>query len=131
MIGVSRMDHLNMGVRSIDETEVFYRDNFGFVEKERGVALNGNPFAIIGLADRVYLCIYEEGDLPIASENLLIHHFGLHVEDIDEALSELRDRGVHVDYGGFVQQGKSRSVYIRDPNGYAIELVEKIGGDLH
>ena len=99
MITVSRMDHLNMGVRNLEETQAFYRDNFGFEEKETGVALNGNPFAIIGLADRVYLCIYEEGDLPLADQNLLVHHFGFHVEDIEGALRELRERGVHVDYG--------------------------------
>jgi catechol 2,3-dioxygenase-like lactoylglutathione lyase family enzyme len=132
MIEVKQMDHLNMGVRSIAETEKFYRDLFGFEEKERGIGMDGEPFAIIGSADRVYLCIYEYGDLPLPDENLFIHHFGFYIDDFDLALKEIQERKIELGYGGgVVQQGKSRSIYIHDPSGYEIELVEKLGGDLH
>jgi lactoylglutathione lyase len=131
MIGVKQMDHLNMGVRNIAETENFYRDLFGFEEKERGIGKGGEPFAIIAAADRVYLCIYEYGDLPRPDNHLFIYHFGLHLDDFDLALKELHERKIELEYDGVVQQGKSRSMYIRDPNGYEIELVEKLGGDLH
>ncbi len=131
MIEVKQMDHLNMGVRSIAETEKFYRDLFGFEEKERGIDKDGEPFAIIAAADRVYLCIYEYGDLPRPDNHLFIYHFGFHLDDFDLALKELHERKIELEYGGVVQQGKSRSMYIRDPNGYEIELVEKLGGDLH
>ena len=47
MIGVKQMDHLNMGVRNIAETEKFYLDLFGFEEKERGIGKDGEPFAIL------------------------------------------------------------------------------------
>lgn len=131
MIEVKQMDHLNMGVRNIDETAKFYRDLFGFEEKERGIGKGGEPFAIIAAADRVYLCIYEYGDLPRPDEHLFIYHFGLHLDDFDRALEELQERKIEIQYGGVVTQGKSRSIYIVDPNGYEIELVEKLGGDLH
>jgi lactoylglutathione lyase len=131
MIEIQRIDHLNMGVRNIAETAEFYRGLFGFEEKERGIGKEGEPFAIIGRADRVYLCIYEYGDLPLPDDNLFIHHFGLHVDDFDRALKELEERGIELNYGCVVQQGKSRSAYITDPNGYEIELAEKLGGDLH
>jgi lactoylglutathione lyase len=131
MIAVNQIDHLNMGVRSIAETEEFYRDLFGFAHKEDGIGKDGEPFAIIGLADRVYLCIYEYGDLSLPDDNLFIHHFGFHVDDFELALAELRERGIELNYGGIVQQGQSRSMYIYDPNGYEIELAEKLGGDLH
>ena len=131
MIRVKQMDHLNMGVRNIAETEKFYRDLFGFEEKERGIGKDGEPFAIIGAADRVYLCIYEYGDLPRPDDHLFIYHFGFHLDDFDLAVKELHERKIELEYGGVVQQGKSRSMYIRDPNGYEIELVEKLGGDLH
>jgi catechol 2,3-dioxygenase-like lactoylglutathione lyase family enzyme len=131
MIEIKRIDHLNMGVRDIAETENFYRDLFGFEEKERGIGKDGEPFAIIGSADRVYLCIYEYGDLPLPDENLFIHHFGFYVDDLALALKELEERDIELNYGCVVQQGKSRSAYITDPNGYEIELAEKLGGDLH
>jgi catechol 2,3-dioxygenase-like lactoylglutathione lyase family enzyme len=44
MIGVKQMDHLNMGVRNIAETEKFYLDLFGFEEKERGIGKDGDQF---------------------------------------------------------------------------------------
>jgi lactoylglutathione lyase len=131
MISVNRMDHLNMGVRSIAETAAFYRDLFGFEEKERGVGIDGAPFAIIGSADRVYLCIYEYGDLPLNRDNLCIHHFGWYLDDFDLALEELRERKIELNYGAVIPWRKSRSMYISDPNGYEIELVEKLGGGLH
>ena len=131
MIEIKRIDHLNMGVRNIAETENFYRDLFGFEEKERGIGKDGEPFAIIGSADRVYLCIYEYGDLPLPDDNLFIHHFGFYVDDFALALKELEERDIELNYGCVVQQGKSRSAYITDPNGYEIELAEKLGGDLH
>ncbi len=131
MIEVKQMDRLNMGVRNIDETAKFYREIFGFEEKERGIGKDGDAFAIIGAADRVYLCIYEYGDLPRPDDHLFIYHFGLHLDDFDLALKELQERKIELEYGGVIQQGKSRSMYIRDPNGYGIELVEKLGGDLH
>ena len=99
MISVRRMDHLNMGVRSIAETTQFYQDLFGFEEKESGVGIDGAPFAIIGAADRVYLCIYEYSDLSINEENLYVHHFGFHLDDFDLALKELRDRKIELNYG--------------------------------
>jgi len=132
MIEVKQMDHLNMGVRNIDETAKFYRDLFGFEEKERGKGKGGGSFAIIGAADRVYLCIYEEGDLPRPENHLFIYHFGFYLDDFDQALTELQQRNIELAYGGgVVLNGKSRSMYIVDPNGYEIELVEKLGGDLH
>ncbi len=132
MIEVKQMDHLNMGVRNIAETEKFYRDLFGFELKERGVGKDGGAYAIIGAADRVYLCIYEEGDLPRPENHLFIYHFGLYLDDFDAAVKELQERNIELSYGGgVVQNGKSRSMYICDPNGYEIELVEKLGGDLH
>lgn len=131
MIKVNRMDHVNMGVISIAKTAKFYRELFGFEEKERGTGSDGEPYAIIGAADKIYLCIYEYGALPMPDDHLYIAHFGFHLDDFDQALQELRERGIKLGYGGVVQQGKSRSMYITDPNGYEIELAEKLGGDLH
>ena len=42
------MNHRIMGVCNIAETEKFYLDLFGFEEKERGIGMDGEPFAIIG-----------------------------------------------------------------------------------
>ena len=63
-------------------------------------------------------------------KGLRLKHFGLHVEGFDSIESELRERGVPINYGGPVHQGKSRSLYIEDPSGHEIELAEFVGGNL-
>ena len=130
MINVQRIDHINMKVRSFAETLPFYKELFGFKEKERGFGMDA-PYVILGLADKVYLCIYEVGDQPLAETGLRLNHFGMHVEDFDGVKALLEEKDVPLIYGGVVDYDKSRSLYITDPSGFVIELTENAGGGLH
>ena len=56
-----------------------------------------------------------------------IAHFGFNITNFDEIISNCEKHGVEILYGGHVQFEKSRSVYIKDPNGYEIELSEVNG----
>ncbi len=124
---VTSMDHINMRVKSIDETIRFYRDLFGFeVRKEDNQNKGGMPSKIIG-NDSVKLCIYED---PGMSPEGGIAHFGFHVEDFGRIIETCGRLGVEVLYGGPVEFEGSRSVYIRDPSGYDIELSSVPGGGL-
>ena len=50
-------------------------------------------------------------------------HFAILVEDLDSAVSELRDRGI--DVGDPVAIGANRQTFVIDPSGNAIELHEQ------
>jgi len=127
---VKKIDHINMRVKNIVDSIEFYRKNFGFEIKEDHSTDKKDPWIIIGLAGTAYLCMYEHPDMEIITNALTINHFGLVIENFEEALEKLHANGVEVLYGGHVQWPKSRSIYIKDPNGYEIELAEKTGGDL-
>lgn len=126
---LTRIDHINMRVKDLERSREFYGRLFGFARKESGVR-NGRPWAILGVPGRAYLCLYEVGDVERVEQELQINHFGFHVEEFAALEERLRAQGVSINYGGAVESGASRSLYIQDPSGYEIELSEKVGGGL-
>jgi catechol 2,3-dioxygenase-like lactoylglutathione lyase family enzyme len=128
MITVTGVDHINMNVKDLEASKKFYKDAFGFELKEEGFR-NGGNWAIIGLPGRIYLALYEVGEAKLVEQDLQINHFGLHVEDFDALEEHLAGKGVTIDHKW--DYGASRSIYINDPNGYEIELSEKLGGGLN
>ena len=59
-----------------------------------------------------------------------IAHFGFNVTNFDEIIAKCKELGVEILYDGPVQFEKSRSVYVKEPSGYEIELSEVSGGGL-
>jgi catechol 2,3-dioxygenase-like lactoylglutathione lyase family enzyme len=130
MIGIERIDHINMRVTNLNESIAFYAKNFGFEMKEDRRD-DDEPWAIIGLKGVAYLCLYEHPDKTKPDNALTINHFGLALRDFEKAEAALHKNGVEILYGGPVQWPKSRSLYIRDPSGHEIELAEVVGGGLN
>lgn len=122
------MDHVNMNVKNLEETIKFYQDLFGFEIRKDDNSPNkmDAPSKIIG-NDSIKLCLYE--DHQVIPEGG-IAHFGFHIENFDKILDKCKELNVEVLYGGTVEFEKSRSVYIKDPTGYDIELSEISGGGL-
>lgn len=53
-------------------------------------------------------------------------HIALTVEDLDGALERLRERGIAPERPPYrVSEGGSRLCFVRDPDGYRIELIER------
>ncbi len=121
------LDHINMQVKNLEQSISFYKNMFGFtVRKEDNSTNSGVPSQIIG-NDAIKLCLYEH---PEMSPEGGIVHFGFHVKNYDDILSKCKKHKVQVLYGGPVKFEKSESVYIKDPNGYDIELSKICGGGL-
>lgn len=129
MIGIKGIDHINMRVKNLNASIEFYTKLFGFEMKEDQRKAH-EPWAIVGLANIAYLCLYEHPGKEVPFEGLTINHFGLVLSDFDDAIKKLNDNGVQILYGGPVDWPKSRSIYIKDPSGHEIELAEKVGGGL-
>jgi len=129
MITAKAIDHINFRVKNLEDTINFYSAVFGFEVKEQDDTEDG-PWAIIGDQETGYLCAYEYPDLEISEEGLRINHFGFHVDDFDTLEDRLRELGVNILYGGELDWGQSRSIYITDPSGWEIELSEHFGGAL-
>ena len=117
------IDHVNMTVKNLQESVEFYGKLFGFEVREDQPDQDSK---IIG-NDTIKLCLYED---PEMSPEGGISHFGFHVENFGEIVRVCKSLGVEVLYGGEVSWKSSLSVYIKDPNGYVIELSNIQGGGL-
>ena len=127
-MNVQHLDHLNLSVLNFKATADWYRRVFGFEIVEQGLYA-GQPWGVIKGGEAM-LCIYQlpEGRLMKSEEAkeqklLSMEHFALRIKD--RALWEevVTQQGVHVEYGGAYRWPHSLSWYIRDPNGYRIEVV--------
>lgn len=125
MLNVTGIDHLNMDVKDLKETVEFYQKLFGFEvikeQPEQDSKIIGN--------EKVKLCLYENPDLNEYKKNGF-NHFGFHINNFEEVIEKCTELGIEIFYGGPIKWEKSSSIYIKDPNGYEIELAEVFGGGL-
>ena len=55
-------------------------------------------------------------------------HIAVGVDDLDGTLSRLKDQGIEPEKPPYsVSEGGSRLCFVRDPDGYRIELIERSG----
>ncbi len=108
-------------VRDLDETIDFYTKVLGFyLLRKYSFEPGGPPSAYVGL-NGVLL------ELFIAGEGEAIEHagFGIRVENLDEALAYVRDKGVEVVREQFTPRTFwGRQAGILDPSGHRISLRE-------
>jgi lactoylglutathione lyase len=53
-------------------------------------------------------------------------HIAINTQDLDGALAELADQGIHPERPPYtISEGGSRLCFVRDPDGYRIELIER------
>ena len=149
---VTGCEHIGIQVRDIDRSVSFYKDALGlelisrFTKSEPYVQrVVGYPGVILEIAmmripgSTVELEILEYREVertPIDPEtaNPGTMHFSLYVSDLDELHAHLRGRGVEfvsdveTAVAGPIAGGKV--VYMKDPDGIRVELVElPRGGD--
>jgi len=125
---VKHLDHLNLSVRSLDETLDWYGRIFGFVRREGGRCEDGTPWAILQ-AGEALLCVYEHPERMMADSDVLaarrlhgLNHFGLRITDREAWERTVEREGVEVEYGGPVRWPRSTAWYVVDPTGYEIEV---------
>ena len=55
-------------------------------------------------------------------------HIAIAVDDLDESLSRLKQQGIEAEREPYrVREGGSRLCFVRDPDGYRIELIDRSG----
>lgn len=128
---ISQLDHLNLTVRSFDDTLRWYRGVFSFELVEEGVQSNGVRWGVIRSGDAM-LCIYEAPKRRFMDSDKLgrecihgIAHFGLRVADREAWQRALGDEALITRYGEVTSWRYPHSMawYVTDPTGYEIEVV--------
>ena len=53
-------------------------------------------------------------------------HIALTVDDLDDALARLKEQGIEPERPPYtVREGGSRICFVRDPDGYRVEIIER------
>lgn len=121
-----RCDHVHLRSRNAIAAAAFYSAMFGARETGR---LGTDPVqrVILDLGGLTVFIEQAPADVhPAAATPCLgIEHIGLAVDDIEEALAELIQRGVTVRTGITQRQPGLRIAFIDGPDGALIELLER------
>lgn len=132
MFNIYGIDHLNLKVKNLDKTIEFYKQLFNFEVKESGFSqMSGMPFKIIGITNKLMLCLYEDKEFQKPCSTL--GHIGLNIDFKKNMIEFLKENHIHINYyhpSGITTYPHSQSIYIEDPNGYELELTNNFGGGL-
>src|SRR5262245_19357066 len=125
------IDHVNLSVRDLDKSIDFYSRLLGIDIKERGEG-NGVRWCILGEHDRFYVCFFEvPNGGPCKPGDIHVNHVGFVVDDMDETVRRIHDLGLRLAFNdSTVQWPRSKSAYVRDPDGIEIEFTDRFGGGL-
>jgi catechol 2,3-dioxygenase-like lactoylglutathione lyase family enzyme len=128
---IKQLDHLNLSVRDLEETEDWYGRVFGFEVVERGI-YNGAPWSILRAGDAM-LCAYEHPErvsLEASIDAHRVNHFGFRIADPNVWRDTVLRQHIEVKYGGEVRWPYSTAWYVRDPSDYEIEVVHWDGDQI-
>lgn len=131
---VKQIDHIGIAVKSLDQAGRFYTDVLGLpVQETETVEDQKVTVAFIPVTgSEIELLESTEPDGPVArhieSKGEGIQHIAYRVENIDEALAELREKGVRlIDQEPRKGAGGARIAFIhpKETNGVLVELCER------
>ncbi len=140
------LNHLVLNVRDLEESHRFWTEILGFahVGSLHATAERPDPPRMrfySGVRDGRHnhhdLALVEDTSLPEpGSGPVAVNHVAVTLPDRDsfvQQLAFLQEKGV--EFGRRVEHGMTHSVYIRDPNGYGVELLYELprtvwGGDI-
>jgi glyoxylase I family protein len=146
-VTIRRFSHVGLCVRDLERSLRFYREGLGFQEVS-AVDVAGEPSATLlelpGVAlrarflerdgARLELLHYTEpaavgGDAPAPMNRLGLTHLSVRVDDLDAALARLAALGAAVRTGTRIGVAavRAHAVFVTDPDGTRIELVQAPG----
>lgn len=133
-----RLDHVAILVRDLEQALSFYRDTLGIIPTEiKNVPTEQVRIAFLPLGGPLGSQI--ELVEPTAHNSSLmkflekrgegLHHICLEVDDIDEALLDLKARGASVldQQPRLAAEGRAIFVHPKSANGVLLEMLEKEG----
>ncbi|GAG04979.1 unnamed protein product [marine sediment metagenome] len=131
---IKHIDHIGIAVKSIEEGGKFFIDKLGLkLEKIETVEDQKVKTAFFPITDsELELLESTAPDGPVAkyidSRGEGVQHIAFRVENIDEALKELKEKGVRlIDQEPRVGAGGARIAFIhpKETHGVLVELCEK------
>ena len=131
---ITRIDHIGLAVKSIKDASKFYVDLLGLsIEEIEKVEEQKVNVAFIPISEgEIELLESTQPDGPVAkyidSKGEGVQHIAFRVENIDEALEELKAKGVRlIDQHPRPGAGGARIAFIhpKETNGVLVELCQR------
>ncbi len=131
---VTQIDHIGIAVKEIEKAGKFYTDILGLkIEEIENVAEQKVNVAFIPITDsEVELLESTHGDGPVAkyidAKGEGVQHIAFRVENIQEALEELKAKGVRlIDQAPRGGAGGAKIAFIhpKETNGVLVEICER------
>jgi catechol 2,3-dioxygenase-like lactoylglutathione lyase family enzyme len=125
--GVVMMNHVAVNVPNIPEAITYYTEKMGYREAFRVNNDQGQPRLVyLHISRNTFLELNQAGpERPVG-----VNHYGLHVENVAEAVARYKERGVAVGNTN-VSDTKAILANITDPYMGRIELAELPPESLH
>ena len=126
LIRMPELIHTCYRIGDIDRSVAFY-EALGFEERKRKPIRDEAVNVFMGLpgdGDRLELT-YNFG-VDEYTHGTGYNHIAITVDDMDEALSGLKEQGIEPEKPPYrVREGGSLLCFVRDPDGYRIEIIER------
>lgn len=129
MMKVQRLLHTRMRVSDMDQTIKFYTDVLGLEVLERKTSPRGSHLAFLKVPNSeelIELCSFPASGAVQVQEDLV--HLAFEVEDMDQTIQELNTKGIPITDGPTTSSSGSRFIFIDAPDGYEIELIQRLPG---
>ncbi len=114
---------ITLNVKNMEESLAFYQEIIGLKIAERFNVEEGLEIAMLGEADdpKIELICNKSQNVSVQKEGISI---GFEVESLDKAMELLKDRNIPIKRGPFSPVPATRFLFIDDPNGVEIQIVQ-------
>jgi lactoylglutathione lyase len=122
---IKRLLHTRMRVTDLEDSIRFYTEVLGLRVVERHQSPRGSKLAFLavpGSDEQIELCSFPASGPVQVQEDLV--HLAFEVENLDETLADLKQKGIAVMDGPTVSSSGNRFAFIDAPDRYEVELIE-------
>jgi lactoylglutathione lyase len=116
-----------MRVSDMDQTIAFYTGVLGLEVMERKTSPRGSHLAFLKVPNSeelIELASYPPSGPVTVQEDLV--HLAFQVENLDDTMRDLGAKGIKITDGPTHSSSGSRFIFIDAPDGYEIELIERL-----
>ena len=126
---VKKLLHTRMRVSDMDQTINFYTNVLGLEVLERKVSPRGSHLAFLKVPNSeelIELCSFPPSGPVRVQEDLV--HLAFQVDNMDDTITTLTAKGITITDGPTTTSSGSRFIFIDAPDGYEVELIERLPG---
>ena len=126
---IKKLLHTRMRVSDMEQTLKFYRDVLGLEVVEQKVSPRGSHLVFLAVPNSeelIELCSFPGSGNVQVQEDLV--HVAFEVADLDDTIQELQTKGIPITDGPTQTSSGSRFIFIDAPDGYEIELIQRLPG---